>query len=466
MNTMQRIQKGFTIVELLIVVTIIGILATLVIVSYNGIQSSARDASILSDLDALDGIQVQYGIKNNTSGKAWYSGSGVDADLGFTPSPGNVIDVVVDASDYCIRGYNANSSTHKTLATALTKESTSGICSTLGASVAAINDSGGSSPTVNGGVVTTLAGSTSGYADGTGAAAKFYLPNGIAVAGDGTIYVADALNYRIRKITPAGVVTTLAGSTSGYADGTGAAAQFALVYSVAVAGDGTIYVTDAGNHRIRKITPAGVVTTLAGSTQGYADGTGAAAQFSVPYGIAVAGDGMVYVGDSSNNRIRKITPAGVVTTLAGSTQGYADGTGAAAQFKQPVFLVIDNSGVIYVSDSGNHRIRKITPAGVVTTLAGSTQGYADGTGAAAQFYGPSGISFTGDGGLYVADTYNHRIRKITSAGVVTTLAGSTSGYADGTGAAAKFYYPFGISLTGDGSLYVSDAYNHRIRKIQ
>ena len=407
MNTIQQIQKGFTIVELLIVVTIIGILATLTIVSYNGIQSSARDASILSDLDALDGIQVQYGINNNTSGKAWYSGSGFDTDLAFTPSQGNVIDVVVDASDYCIRGYNASSSTHKTLATALTKESTPGICGTLGASVAAYGDS----PIVNNGVVTTLAGSTAGYVDGTGAAVQFNNPFGVTVDMSGTIYVADTYNHRIRKVTPAGVVTTLAGSTIGYADGTGAAAQFNAPFSVAVNSAGVVYVADLNNNRIRKVTPAGVVTTLAGSTIGYADGTGAAAQFNNPHSVAVDSTGTVYVADTHNHRIRKVTPAGVVTTLAGSTQGYVDGTGAAAQFYYPYFVAVDSSGAVYVSDTNNHRIRKVTPAGVVTTLAGSTPGFTDATGTGARFYNPYGITVNSSGILYVVDG-NQRVRQI------------------------------------------------------
>jgi hypothetical protein len=296
----------------------------------------------------------------------------------------------------------------------------------------------------------------------------------VAVDGSGNTYVADQVNNRIRKITAAGVVTTLAGSgTAGFADGTGAAAKFNKPFGVAVDGAGTVYVADQVNHRIRKVTPAGVVTTLAGSgAQNFADGTGTAAQFSNPAGVAVDGAGTVYVADGSNNRIRKITPAGVVTTLAGSgTAGSANGTGTAAQFNYPAGVALDGSGTVYVGDYNSHRIRKITPAGVVTTLAGSgTAGFADATGTAAQFNGPAAVAVDGAGNVYVGDELNHRIRKVTPAGVVTTLAGSgngvgTGGFADGTGTAAKFSNPAGVAVDGSGTVYAADARNQRIRKI-
>jgi len=322
-------------------------------------------------------------------------------------------------------------------------------------------------------IVSTFAGSTLGNADGTGTAAQFSHPNGVAVDNTGNVYVADYSNNRIRKITPAGVVTTFAGSTQGNADGIGTAAQFYRPSGVAVDTAGNVYVADYGNNRIRKITPAGVVTTLAGSTQGNADGIGTAAQFSNPAGVAVDTAGNVYVSDMDNNRIKKITPEWdpvtlsyivVVTTFVGSTQGYADGTGTAALFNHPLGIDVDSIGNVYVADANNHRIRKITPAGDVTTLAGSTQGYANGTGTAAQFYSPFDVTVDNEGNVYVADSENNRIRKITPAGDVTTLAGSYNGYADGAGATARFSNPSGVAVIAR-NIYVGDRNNWLIRKI-
>jgi streptogramin lyase len=329
------------------------------------------------------------------------------------------------------------------------------------------------------GVVTTLAGTafSSGSTDGTASAAQFYGPQGVAVDGSGNVYVADTNNHTIRKITPAGVVTTLAGTAGllhGSADGTGSAARFFAPQGVAVDGSGNVYVADAGNATIRKITAAGVVTTLAGTAGWYgsADGTGSAAQFYDPSGVAVDGNGNVYVADSLANTIRKITPAGVVTTLAGTaclcTGGSADGTGTAALFSGPGGVAVDSSGNVYVADTNNHTIRKITPAGVVTTFAGTagSSGSADGTGSAAQFRYPSKVAVDASGNVWVADTNNHTIRKITPAGVVTTVGGTAglSGSADGTGGAALFFHPYGVAVDASGNVYVADTDNNAIRK--
>ncbi|HTJ53069.1 MAG TPA: IPT/TIG domain-containing protein [Cyclobacteriaceae bacterium] len=313
--------------------------------------------------------------------------------------------------------------------------------------------------------VSTLAGSTNGFADGTGSDAQFSQPFSVAADANGNIYVADAGNNKIRKVTPAGVVTTLAGSTNGFADGTGDAAQFNYPYGVTTDADGNVYVADTYNHKIRKVTQEGVVTTFAGSTGGYTDATGTDAQFYYLTGINRGADGNFYVADKDNHKIRKVTPAGVVTTLAGSTSGSTDGTGTEAQFNGPYSVATDANNNVYVADASNSTIRKVTSAGVVTTLAGSTGGFADGTGSAAQFQYAYGVATDANGNIYVADTYNHKVRKITSAGVVTTLAGSTGGYADGSDTAAQFNYLTGVATDAAGNIYVADKDNHKIRKI-
>ena len=269
--------------------------------------------------------------------------------------------------------------------------------------------------------------------------------------------------------TPA-VVTTLAGSgTLGSTDAIGAAASFNYSSGVAVDTIGNVYVADSYNNKIRKITGAGEVTTLAGSgIAGSADGLGIEASFNNPTGVAVDGNGNVYVADSYNNKIRKITASGDVTTLAGSGEpGTANGTGTAARFNAPSGVAVDQSGTLYVADTDNQKIRKITASGSVTNYAGSgTSGSTDGTGAEASFYYPQGIAVDGTGTLYVADTDNQKIRKIEAGGVVTTLAGSGSyGSTDGTGTLASFNGPSGVAVDVNNNVFVADSGNNKIRKI-
>ena len=320
-------------------------------------------------------------------------------------------------------------------------------------------------------VVVTLAGQgAQGNADGTGTAAGFNYPIGIAADTTGNLYVGDQFNEKVRKITPAGVVTTLAGSGAvGSGDGAGSSATFYYPTGVAVDNSGNIYVTDLGGNTIRRVTSGGAVTTVAGDGgTGSANGAGATATFSSPTGVAVDKSGNLYIADASNNKIRMITSSGVVSTFAGSgPQGSADGTGAAASFYYPYGIAIDASGNLYVADARNNKIRKITPAGVVSTLCGSgSVGAADGTGTAASFSYPAGIAVDNSGNLYVADVGNNEIRKVTPAGVVTTVAGSTTpGDADGTGSAAAFSDPYGVAIDKTGNIYVTEQGNDKVRKI-
>jgi sugar lactone lactonase YvrE len=348
-----------------------------------------------------------------------------------------------------------------------------------------------------GGVVSTSAGSPSsaGSADGTGADARFNLPSSLASDGAGNIYVVDAGNNTVRAITPTGVVTTFSGAAAvaGSADGAGAGATFNSPVGVATDSAGNLYVADSGSNLIRKVTSSGTVTTFAGTAgqSGSADGT--AATFLHPTGVTADAAGNVYVADSYNEEIRKITPAGVVSTLAGNPGGVnlpgflggsADGTGANATFQLSIIfrspttllyptchggVAADTAGNVYVADCGNDTIRKVTASGVVTTLAG-VAGMADGTdgtGPGAHFSHPTGVATDSVGNIYVADAGNNTIRKVTPAGVVTTVAGTAgvAGSADGTGSAASFNDPESVTVDDSGNLYVADTGNSTVRKI-
>lgn len=319
--------------------------------------------------------------------------------------------------------------------------------------------------------VVTLAGSGQwGYAEGTGTAAMFDSPNDIARASDGTIYVADTFNHRIRKVTPAGVVTTFAGSgTLGFLDGSATEAQFAYPTGLDFDSNGNLYVVDRQNQRIRKITPAGVVTTFAGSGEmGTDNGDGTEATFYYPEGIAIADDDSVFVSDVLNQKIRKITPEGIVSTFAGTgVMGDIDGPGATARFHMPNGLAFDSSGNLYVADSVSHKIRKISTSGIVSTFAGSgNAAFADGQGTAASFNVPIGIVIDQFDRVFVSDANNNRIRLITPSGQVTTLAGTgDEGMVDGNIGIARFKTPSGLALGSNGILYVADSGNERIRKI-
>ncbi len=320
------------------------------------------------------------------------------------------------------------------------------------------------------GTVSTLAGSTNGYLDGTGAGALFHGVAGICVDAQGNLYVSDHYNHKIRKITPAGVVSTLAGSIRGYADGTGTAAQFWNPSGIAVDPQGNVFVADAGNHRIRRITPAGVVSTYAGKDPyGYEDGAAHSARFFGPEDVTLDANGNVYVGDANNYKVRKITPGGVVSTLAGSTYGYQDGTGSGAIFYTPRSIQCDAQGNVFVSDYFNQKIRKVTPGGVVTTVAGSTYGWVEGSASTAKFEGPRGMVITAQGEIFVVEDRNNTVRKLTAAFDVSTLCGQAgltySDWKDGTLGEAKFRTPMDICADAQGNFYIADFNNNRVRKI-
>jgi sugar lactone lactonase YvrE len=308
--------------------------------------------------------------------------------------------------------------------------------------------------------VRTVAGSgAGGFSDGPAGTAQLRGPTGVAADGT-TVYFSEAANHAIRVLRQ-GKVERLAGGQNGFADGPVASARFDRPVGLAVGPDGALYVADSHNSRIRRIAK-GVVSTVAGSgTFGNADGPVDEAQFRYPQALAVDAAGRIYVADTWAYRIRVIS-SGKVTTLAGSTSGYVDGPVGAARFVEPKGIAVDDAGRVIVSD--RNRVRVIHN-GTVTTLAGGGAGFADGAAAAASFDKATGLAPGADGTLYIADGGNHRIRTL-SGGQVRTLAGqSTVGSADGPGALATFDRPSAVALAGDGRLYVADSYNNKLRAI-
>ncbi|WP_423999399.1 IPT/TIG domain-containing protein [Maribacter sp. IgM3_T14_3] len=300
-----------------------------------------------------------------------------------------------------------------------------------------------------------------GFDDGLGTAAQFRSPSGITIDGDDNLYVADTDNYIIRKISPDRTVTTLAGTPRvlGFKDGIKNEALFSGVYDIHIGASGDLFVADHGNHRIRKVTPDGTVTNFAGSgLNGSANGMRLNASFGFMQSLVVDSKENVFVVEQNYHRIRKIASSGEVSFFAGSSQaGLKDGNGTNASFTFPLGIAVDRNDNLYVTDSQNNLIRKITPNGDVTTLAGSTQGFADGQGTEAQFNYPTGIAVDEQGTLYVVDSDNKRIRKISPEGEVTTLAGD--------GSSTVFWFPQGIVVDTKHDLYVTDRLTHKILKV-
>jgi IPT/TIG domain len=315
--------------------------------------------------------------------------------------------------------------------------------------------------------VSTLAGNgTIADVNGTGTSAQFRGAFFITTDSSGNIFVTDA--NKIKKITPNGVVTTFAGSgAAGFADGTGTEAIFKDPNGITTDIAGNIYVFDNGNNKLRKITPSGVVSTIAGSTAGYQDGQGNIAKFSASvFSITTDPTGNIFVCDRDNGRIRKVSPTGLVSTFAGSnTFGTINGLGQASSFSTPYQIAIDKNNNLFVTQytAVNPFIRRITPDGLVSTYAGTTQGSADGTLSTAQFNIPSGITFNLKGDIFVTEDISARIRKISTDGIVTTIAGGSSGFQDGLGTVAKFQYAASLAIDKNDNIYVADGY--RIRKI-
>ena len=319
--------------------------------------------------------------------------------------------------------------------------------------------------------VSTVAGSgLMGSADGNATEASFSNPMGLCLDEKGNIYVADSRNNKIRKVGPDGEVTTIAGSGAvGSADGKGAVASFFSPVAVAVGKRGNVYVADTHNSLVRKINGEGVVTTFAGRLPVGTDPKKPIRPvFDNPMSIITDAAGNVYIADWIHDKVRKITQDGKITTIAGTGDpGAKDGPCMSATFYLPEGIAADKRGNLYVSDTYNNMIRKISKDGVVTTLAGKLKkGNANGKGPAASFSHPAGIAVDKNGTVYVADSGNNLIRMINPQGIVTTYAGTGErGRQDGSAETATFYRPVGVAVDTGGNVYVADYENNLVRKI-
>ena len=342
--------------------------------------------------------------------------------------------------------------------------------------------------TVATGVITTVAGSgtpTFGGDGGLATAAQLYQPSGVAVDAAGSLYIADEFNNRVRNVSPPAptfLLSTFAGTgTAGY-NGDGAATGAQLYYPTGTAVDlaGNVYIADQSNHRVRKVAAAtGLISTIAGTgVGGYSGEAGPAtsARLNEPEGVTTDAAGNLYIADMNNQRVRKVAAGtGIITTVAGNGVAGYSGDGAvatAAQLYYPTSVAVDGIGNLYIADRYNHRIRKVATNGIISTVAGTGTAGVGGDGGAAtlgQLNYPQGVAVDIAGNLYIADNYNHRVRKVTAAtGVISTMAGTgTAGYLGEAGPAtsARLYYPAGVAVDAAGNVFIADSYNQRIRMV-
>lgn len=319
--------------------------------------------------------------------------------------------------------------------------------------------------------VSTHAGSGKpGYADGEANAARFNNPVGLELTNNNELIVVDYWNHSIRMVSADGIVSTLAGNGSeGYADGVGSTARFYRPIDVVSTSDGTSFVSDFGNHKIRRITPLGSVSTFAGGKPGYKNGSSYEARFRFPAGITMAPNDTLYVCDSENNLIRWIAPNGEVGTYVGSGNfGFVNGYGTEVQFRWPFGLDSDNKRRLFVADHTNHSIRLVSKEKFVSTLSGGGEaGYQEGHDSEVRFNAPYDVVIDKNYYVYVADYKNNRIRIISPTGLVKTLAGNDpAGFENGDESEARFNGPIGLAVNDEGTvLFVADHHNHVIRKI-
>ena len=333
------------------------------------------------------------------------------------------------------------------------------------------------------GTISTFAGNgTPGFSGDKGAATRASLsePFGLAVDRAGNLYIADTSNHRIRKVDASGIIVTVAGSEIAGFSGDGGLATSARLNAptgVAVDRAGNLYIADTYNNRIRKVNTAGIITTAAGNGEARFSGDNIVAtgtSLFAPFGLAVDRAGDLYIADTSNQRIRKVSAAGVITTVAGNgIEGFSGDGGAAvrASLDFPTGVVVDDAGNLLITDQSNHRIRKVNTAGIISTIAGNGSDNFSGDDAAATKASlnlPVGAAVDAVGNLYIADSSNHRIRTVNSAGIIMTVAGNGIGGFSGDGGAAvsaSLSSPGGVAEDAAGNLYIADTLNNRIRKV-
>jgi uncharacterized protein (TIGR03437 family) len=333
------------------------------------------------------------------------------------------------------------------------------------------------------GIISTVAGNGAYKFSGDGGpatAASLNGPRGVAVDAAGNMHIAGDGNQRIRRVTPAGGITTVAGNGSGGFSGDGGPATSASLsdpFGVAVDAAGNLYIADTSNYRVRKVSPSGIISTVAGNgVEGFSGDGGPAtsASLSDPFGVAVDAAGDLYIAHPYHHRVRKVSPSGIITTVAGNGSGGFSGDGgpaAAASLNEPLGVAVDAAGNLYIADRNNYRVRKVSSSGIITTVAGNGGYMFSGDGGpatSASLAYPSGVAVDAAGNLYIADMDNHRIRKVAPAGAITTVAGKWQGGYSGDGGpatSASLAYPSGVAVDAAGNLYIADAANDRIRKV-
>jgi sugar lactone lactonase YvrE len=332
--------------------------------------------------------------------------------------------------------------------------------------------------------ISTIAGTGAGGSggdDGPALAAQLNYPYGIALDGTGALYFSDHGNHRIRKISAGGTISTIAGTgTAGYRGDSGPAASAQLNWprDVAVDDAGTVYIVDSSNHRVRRITADGTISTVAGTGRAGFGGDGgpaASAQLNVPFGLAVSSTGVLYIAEYNNNRVRRVTPDGKISTVAGTGIAGSAGDGGpavSAQLNRPQAVAVDESGNLYIADSHNHRVRMVAADGTISTVAGTGAagfGGDDGPATAAQLNCPLGLAVGGGGVLYFSDHHNHRVRMVAADGTISTVAGTGAagfGGDDGPATAAQLNNPVGLAVSRAGALHIADHVNHRLRRVE